>query len=271
MFTRIESNGVAWHTDAELRNRHGIVVAFSERIGGHSVGPYAGLNLAAHVGDDAVAVDENRSMLMGALGIGASRARLTMSEQVHGTVCRLVSGSCAGMGAYAREGGVPPVPGCDALLTAEDTTPLMLCFADCVPVVIVATAPRRAVAVVHAGWKGALGRLPGRVAVAVAEQSGCAVSDVLAYIGPHIGPCHYPIDDTRMSHFVNAFGSIAAAQGGLDLAAVVSASLGEVGVPLSSVVRSGVCTAERTDAFFSFRAEGLTGRHGAVACILGNA
>jgi copper oxidase (laccase) domain-containing protein len=35
------------------------------------------------------------------------------------------------------------------------------------------------------------------------------------------------------------------------------------------VVRTGICTAERTDAFYSYRAEGLTGRHGALACILG--
>jgi copper oxidase (laccase) domain-containing protein len=72
-----------------------------------------------------------------------------------------------------------------------------------------------------------------------------------------------------MSQFVNAFGSIASAQGRLDLGAVVSESLSEVGVLLENVVAAGVCTAEATDAFYSFRAEGLTGRHGAVAAILG--
>jgi copper oxidase (laccase) domain-containing protein len=93
---------------------------------------------------------------------------------------------------------------------------------------------------------------------------------MLAYIGPHIGPCHYEVDEALLSQFVNTFGTIAAAQGRLDLGAVVSESLNGVGVPLSSVCRAGVCTVERTDAFFSYRAEGLTGRHGALACILGD-
>jgi copper oxidase (laccase) domain-containing protein len=122
---------------------------------------------------------------------------------------------------------------------------------------------------VHAGWKGALGRLSGKTAVKLASAAGCAPADLVAYIGPHIGPCHYEVDETLLSQFVNAFGSIAVAQGGLDLGAVVSESLNEVGVPLNSVVRCGICTAERTDAFYSYRAEGLTGRHGALACILG--
>ena len=56
----------------------------------------------------------------------------------------------------------------------------------------------------------------------------------------------------------------------MDLGAVVSESLNGVGVPISSVTRANECTAERTDAFYSHRAEGLTGRHGALACILGN-
>jgi copper oxidase (laccase) domain-containing protein len=89
-------------------------------------------------------------------------------------------------------------------------------------------------------------------------------------VGPHIGACHYEVDETLLSQFVNTFGTIAAAQGRLDLGAVVSESLNGVGVPFSSQVRVRACTAERTDAFFSYRTETLTGRHGALASILGS-
>jgi copper oxidase (laccase) domain-containing protein len=133
----------------------------------------------------------------------------------------------------------------------------------------VATHPARAVAVVHAGWRGALARVPGAAAVKLSRAAGCGTDQLTAYIGPHIGPCHYEVGGDLASQFVNAFGSIAAAQGRLDLGAVVTESLSEVGLPLSSIVRMDVCTAERTDAFYSYRAERATGRHGALACILG--
>jgi YfiH family protein len=261
--------GLRFLTDPGLRTAEGVLVAFSMRSGGRSRGPYTSLNLAAHVGDEPGVVDENRGALMRALGIEPLRGRLTTADQVHGLTVREVVGATAGMGAFARHDGPPPLPTCDALLTLETGAPLMLLFADCVPVVLVATAPRRAIAVVHAGWKGALGRLPGKAATRLAEKAGCTPAELLAYVGPHIGPCHYEVDETRMSQFVNAFGSIASAQGRLDLGAVVSESLSEVGVLLDNVVAAGVCTAEATDAFYSFRAEGLTGRHGAVAAILG--
>jgi YfiH family protein len=266
---QVERGGIGLLTDPVLAAEDGILVAFTQRIGGRSRSPYGSLNLAAHVGDEPATVDENRATLLRALDLERARARVTTAEQVHGLRIREVAGAEVGMGAFARSGGPPPVPVTDALWTRESDAPLLMLYADCVPVVLVARAPVRAVAVVHAGWKGALGRLAGKAALALCRAVGCAPDALTAYIGPHIGSCHYQVDAARLSHFANAFGSIAAAQGGLDLGAVVSASMSEVGVPLSNVVRAGVCTAERTDAYYSYRAEGTTGRHGALAVILG--
>jgi YfiH family protein len=262
-------SGVTCLADPALRDGSGIVVAFSERTGGRSRSPYSALNLAAHVGDDPAVVDDNRCALLASLGLEKLRDSLTMADQVHGVAVREVAGASAGLGAYARAGSPPPIPATDALLTLEEDVPLMLCYADCVPVVLVATQPVRAVAVVHAGWRGALESLPGKAAQRLAATAGCATSDLTAYVGPHIGACCYEVDETLLSQFVNAFGRIAAAQGRLDLGAVVSQSLNEVGVPLSSQLNSGLCTADLTDRFYSYRAEGATGRHAAIACILG--
>jgi copper oxidase (laccase) domain-containing protein len=73
-----------------------------------------------------------------------------------------------------------------------------------------------------------------------------------------------------MSQFVNTFDTVARAEsGGLDLGAAVTVSLRSAGVDPCNIAGLGVCTAETTDRFFSYRAEaGLTGRHGALACIL---
>ena len=267
---RVASGDLRVLRDISLESTTGIIVAFSERTGGHSAAPYASLNLAGHVGDDPEHVDENRLALLEALGIGRLRDRLTVPEQVHGISMRVVDATSAGSGAFAGPRGRATVAGADALLTRAWDVPLMLCFADCVPVVLVAAAPVRAVAVVHAGWKGALERLPGLAARRLASVAGCRTDELIAYVGPHIGPRHYQVSAERVSQFVNSFGSIAAARDRLDLGAIVSETLCEVGVPPSSQVISGQHTAGSTDRFFSYREEGVTGRHAALACILGS-
>jgi YfiH family protein len=260
---------VSFLTDADLLREHGIVVAFSRRGGGRSRAPFASLNLAAHVGDDPGTVDANRSALMSALGLGRLRDRLTMSEQVHGTCVRAVSGATVGMGAFAREGSPPPIPATDALLTTEESVPLMLCFADCVPVVLVAPGAVRGVAVVHAGWRGALDGIVREAVARLAAATGTRALDILAYVGPHIGGCHYEVGPELLTRFVDVFGAGVEADGRLDLGAAVSHGLAEAGVPSASVVRADVCTVESTESFYSYRAQGLTGRHGALACVLG--
>ena len=255
-----------WH-DPEVLSATGVVVAFTERVGGVSETPFSSLNLAAHVGDEPAAVDENRERLLRALGLAGQRRLLTVAEQVHGSTCVLIGSGDEGQGAYAGTGR-SPVPACDALITRTPGIPLMLCFADCVPVVLVAPGP--VIAVVHAGWRGALASLPGVVAKRLAEMSGEDATQIAAYVGPHIHACHYDVGDGLMSQFVNTFDTLARADsGGLDLDAVVTASLTDAGVARCRIARLGTCTAETTDRFFSFRAEdGVTGRHAALACIL---
>jgi len=263
---RVVAGDCAYWSDLALAER-GVVVAFSERGGGASKAPYESLNLAAHVGDDADLVDENRLRLMEALGMGAFRSALTTAEQVHGVHVAVVDSSSAGAGAFAA-GPRPPVEATDSLVSTAAHIPLMLCFADCVPVVIVGPGP--SVAVVHAGWRGALASLPGKTVGILCSEVGCESADARAYIGAHIGACHYEVGSELLSQFVNTFGTFARADsGGLDLDAVVSASLERAGVARCNIARLGICTAEATDRFFSYRAEGgVTGRHAALACVL---
>ncbi|MGB4592678.1 MAG: polyphenol oxidase family protein [Coriobacteriia bacterium] len=261
--SRIERDGITYHTDERLHERSGIVVAFSERIGGVSVPPYASLDLAAHTGDVPASVNENRARFLDALGLGNIAERLTTAEQVHGSLAVEVTPDLVGSG--ARAGERPPVAGADALLTRDADTPLMLFFADCVPVVLVSESAR-AVAVVHAGWKGAVAGTVGGAARALSSATGDP-GDLIAYVGPHIRECCYEVGPEIVSQFANMFVTIPRASGRLDLAAAVAEDLVRAGVPEERQCHLGICTAHNTDRFYSYRAEGRTGRHAALAAV----
>jgi len=265
--TRHAVGGVAFWRDDELHADTGITVAFSERTGGLSEPPFASLNLAAHVGDDPLVVDANRARLLDVLCLSSMRARLTCAQQVHGSQAVEVDKRVAGSGGTARPGSRPPVSGADALATTLRDTPLMLFFADCVPVVLV-QPDSRAIAVVHAGWRGALAGIVGDAARFLSRMTGDA--HTLAYVGPHVGECCYEVGAELMSQFNNKFVTLTPADGRLDLGAAVAEDLVRAGVPMESQTRLGMCTADNIDRFFSYRAEnGLTGRHCAVAAIAG--
>lgn len=264
--TRVRRRGVEFWTDSELR-RSGVVLAFTGRSGGVSESPFSALNLAAHVGDDPERVNRNRDLALEALELDPFRSRVVCAEQVHGAAITVVGAGDAGAGAIA--GGAPgPIPATDALMTAEPGVPLMMFFADCVPIILVAPGP--VVAVVHAGWRGALASIPSLAVAKMRAVWGVDPGDVDAYVGAHIGPEEYEIDERNMSHFINTFGTVARAEsGGLDLGAVVNVSLVDSGVDSCSITALGLCTAQATDRLFSYRAEGgLTGRHAAIVCIL---
>ncbi len=264
---RRQRDGVEWFEDAELRDRDGILVAFSMRRGGVSDPPFDSLNLAGHVGDVPADVDENRRRWMSALGLDDVREALVTAEQVHGESIARVGQEQVGSGSRVEHGRAS-IAAADALQTTEVGLPLMLLFADCVPVVLVDPV-LRSVTVVHAGWRGALAGLPGK-AVASLSRLGSAPGSLLAYIGPHICAEHYEVSNNLLTSFVDRFGKVAAAEAGhLDLGAVVSADLSSAGVEVHHICRLGICTAEATDRFFSYRAaSGTTGRHSAVAAVL---
>lgn len=270
MFERAVVGGVAFHAVPELASSAGMLVAFSERGGGVSGAPYETLNLAAHVGDDPASVDENRARLLEATGIGSHKDRLTTAGQVHGTTLVEVTAELAGAGARAG-GGRPPVASADALWTRERNVPLLLLFADCVPVVLVRPSIP-AIAVVHAGWRGAAAGIAGVVARTLISLGG--EDDCWAYVGPHIGACCYTVGPEVHAAFASVSQSckssdtLSQVPRPLDLARAVTADLARSGVPEERQWHLGICTAHSTHRFYSYRAEGLTGRHGALAAIL---
>jgi YfiH family protein len=261
------ADGVTFLTDSELRGQAGIVAAFTQRGGGVSAPPFDSLNLAGHVGDAAESVDENRRRALRALGLGSLESRLVTAEQVHGTRIEVVGEADAGRGAAASR-GIAPVPGCDALVTMAPRVPLLMMYADCVPVILAVARQRRGIAVAHAGWKGALAGLPGLATEALCSATGADARDVVAFVGPHIGECCYEVDAPRADAFSEAFEAPVTGKNRIDLSEAVIESLTRAGVRSAAIASADICTSDHTENYYSFRAASRTGRHGAIAVLL---
>lgn len=244
----------------------GVTFAFTERGGGVSEPPYASLNLGDACGDDPSRVAENRRRALAAIGAGGLEGRLVNPRQVHGDEVVLVT---SGDDASVRAARAAARAGADAVVCTAPEVPVLLCFADCVPVVL---ACEGGFAVVHSGWRGTIARISARAVRALCDQTGRDPSEVCAYVGPHVLAGDYEVSPELAERFSGEFGP-AAVRGrrNLDLSAAIAATLADAGVGAESVAWCEDSTASCTGRFFSYRAEGGScGRHGAVAVLGGS-
>lgn len=233
----------------------------STRLGGKSAGPWRWLNLGAGIGDRPETVAANWDTFCRMAGRG--RSSLMRIRQVHGD--RVV---------VAGEPGVEPWPEADGLVTRDPRATLVVLVADCAPLFL-ADEESGVVGLAHAGWRGTLAGIAA-AAVRTMEALGARPDRVRAYVGPHIGPCCYEVDERLADRFRDAFGDVTAARdmirpgrpghAFLDLARANRAALVRSGVPTDKVEDSGLCTACRTDLFYSHRGEG--GRTGRMAAAI---
>jgi purine-nucleoside/S-methyl-5'-thioadenosine phosphorylase / adenosine deaminase len=206
--------------------------------------PYAHFNLGDHVGDDARAVAENRRHLKVAARLPAEPFWL---RQVHGTAVmdldRLDTQGTADAAVARGPGKV-----C-AILTA-----------DCLPIVLTTESGDR-VAAAHAGWRG----LAAGVIEATVRVLGTAGGDLLAWLGPAIGPRHFEVGAEVREAFLKADPAAAAAfepnaRGRFmaDLPQLARRRLENLGV--SRIYGGGECTFAQAERYYSHRREGITGR-----------
>ncbi|MBQ9955364.1 MAG: laccase domain-containing protein [Eggerthellaceae bacterium] len=254
-------------TDDALARTTGVRVAFTGTSGGVSEGPYASLNLATHVGDSFAAVEENRRRLLHALD--ASDVELVVPNQVHGTNVVSIESRSTTVVERAR---VDAERGADALVVGVPDVAALLCFADCVPVVIV--SPTGRFAVVHAGWRGVVGGVAEQALEVMLEAEASlfggresAAASYNVYIGPHIHAECFETGFDVHARFVDLFGDQCAFDDRrIDLSKALSVGLARKGVDACRIVDAGVCTVCGGQGHYSYRASGGTcGRHGALA------
>jgi YfiH family protein len=218
------------------------VVAFTTRAGGVSQGVYESLNLTTGTGDDPACVERNRELACEAVGVPLDS--LAFNRQVHSpTVHRARSGARGEPG--------------DGLWSDQRGLSMLAMSADCLPIAVARPGKRRALAVLHAGWRGLA---EGVIAAGVDALGG---GETVAIIGPAIGPCCYEVGkevsmlfDEDLTH-----------ESRLDLWTAAERALQAAGV--SRVDRVDLCTRCHPELFFSHRrsgrARGVQGVIGAVA------
>ena len=252
-------------TDQALFDACGVRVAFTHRTGGFSPEPCASLNVERASG--ARDVQLNRQAVMDAFGCAG--APLLSPNQVHrDTIVVARDNAPAAIAADNARADA----GCDAVVAACRGVAALLCFADCLPLVLV--APMGQFAVVHCGWRSTVAHLACKSLATLCEQAGCAASEVNAYIGACIRRECFEVGREVADEFSAAFGiedpivlpGKSADKAYLDLAQAVSLDLQRAGLDPARLADTGLCTVCNNDLFYSFRAEaGTCGRHGAFA------
>jgi YfiH family protein len=226
--------------------------AFSTRLGGVSEGLYASLNVGLNSGDDLARVRENRRRFLAAGGF----ARPWVSvHQVHGPDVVAIGAS-----------EIPDAEYGDALISDRPGVPIGVFTADCTPLLL-ADRSGRAVAAVHAGWRGTVAGIAARAVEALERRFGLAPSDLVAAIGPAAKRCCYEVGEEVVEAFEQIDPTPARddkeswiAQGPrrshVDPPVMIRRQLRAAGVPSGQIHASGLCTLCRSDLFFSYRRDG---------------
>ncbi|HEU4356212.1 MAG TPA: polyphenol oxidase family protein [Actinomycetota bacterium] len=235
--------------------RAGFLAAFFERTGGRSEAPFDTLNGSFQVGDRDGDVAENRCRAAAAFGL----ERFCVPGLVHGTGIAIVGAARAVDGFHAP---ARLLASADGTTTRTAGIGLGAFSADCA-IALLADPRDGRVALVHAGWRGLAAGIVQRGAGLFADRR-----EVRAAIGPAIRACHYEVGEevVRAVAAGSPAGAVSERRGGrvfLGLADTVRGILAAEGI--HQVEDTQVCTACEPSRFFSYRRDGTTGRHLALA------
>lgn len=241
------------------------VMAFSVRTGGQSPPPLDSLNFSVAQGDSQENVRHNLSVFCSSVGIDP--AGIATCRQVHGDDIAVID-------------EVPDAtPRVDAIVSTRPSVFPAIRTADCVPVLLLDPVNKISAAV-HAGWRGTVLGITGKVVRLLMQDYGTNPGTLVASLGPAIGPCCYEVDDAVLVPFrenvpnADEFIHMTAVPGSgtssrksyrLDLEAANHAALVALGVSAENIHPAGQCTCCNSSLFFSYRRDGTrSGRHIAV-------
>jgi len=267
-----ERDGIRYYTFEAFDAHAGLLAVVTTRHGGESTGPYATMNLGGQTGDDPQAVRRNRARA--ASLVGSETARLTFGRQVHSASVAQVERGTTG-GAFDDT---------DALVTDAVGVPLVILTADCAAIFLFDPV-HHAIGIAHAGWRGTVAGIAEKTVERMHDAFGSSPADLLAGIGPSIGPCCYEVgeeviaavdaalpehaDEVLVEPDMASAGSFRASvnegRRHFDLWRANELILMQAGLREEQIDVARLCTSCRTDMFYSHRAEkGITGRFGGI-------
>ncbi len=241
--------------------------AFSTRIGGVSEGEYKSMNLNFKRGDDPEKVTENYKIFCNAAGFDFNS--LVSSSQDHNTFVRNVTKADCGIG-ITRPHDIESV---DALITNEPGVTLVTHYADCTPLLF-ADPEKKVIALAHAGWRGTIGKIGEAVVQQMHDDYGCDLTDIIAVVGPAIGPCCYEVDTPVFEEFASltelkpAYFTKSLGHGKylINLKETNRRMLMDAGLLSINITISDVCTKCNSGLLFSHRASG--GKRGGLIAMM---
>ena len=242
--------------------QHNLQHAVFTRRGGVSPHPWQSLNLCGTVGDEPERVRHNKRLALAALDCDPDSVFDVWQVQSNRVLV-----------AESPRGEQKPSQA-DAIITNRPELTLLMRFADCVPILLYDPV-RSAVGMVHAGWLGTVLKVAAEAVLAMQQTFGSQPTDLLAGIGPSIGPDHYPVGPEVVDQVRGAFGEEADrhlhprdGEVCLDLWSANHSLLAHLGVGF--IEQSGLCTACHPEDWYSHRGDrGRTGRFGAAVSLGG--
>jgi len=231
---------------------------FTTRHEGVSRAPYNSLNLGSNTFDSVHNVQGNRSLL--ARTFGSRVENFVMVSQTHGTDILVIDQPNPD---YAHFHKLE----CDGIITNQPGVMIAVGVADCLPLLLLDPV-KRVVAALHAGWKGTAGNIAAKGVESLVKLFGSDCADILAALGPAIGPCCYEVDAPVKQAFAGSGVSwdlCASASGAerwkLDLAVANRQQLLGAGIAEENIETAAQCVCCSSDWFFSYRRDaGETGR-----------
>ena len=230
----------------QLNSVSNVTHAFTTRYSG---------NLAFHVNDDPLHVEENHNGL--AKKLFYNKEALVHMKQIHSSLVHVVD----------ENDNFENPPTCDALITNKKNTPLMVMVADCSPLLFY-DEKENVIAVAHAGRAGAFKNIVKNVVDSFADKFKCEPENIIVSIGAGIGVCCYEVGSEIYNEAKELNLEYAMQKRGnsyyLDVGKILNSQLLACGIKEKNIEISADCTSCKNDTYFSYRADGITGRFAGV-------
>jgi polyphenol oxidase len=247
-------NGVSFYQFQLLSGLNGLSHGIFTRNRGSSKAPFDSLNVGLSVGDERSRVIKNRALIRDAANID----RLFFLHQIHDRhvfILKADYGACIDI-------DIKPPQKADAVITDCKQVGLVIQVADCQSVMLY-DFKNQVIANVHSGWRGSVKNIIGHTILKMAEIFGCNPSDILAGIGPSLGPCCAEFVNYR-KEIPEKYWQYKTDTNHFDFWAISREQLEGAGVRSDNICASDICTRCNTGQFFSYRGEGVTGRFATV-------